>query len=77
MKSLNEGDDNSPKCMVVFSWLIILSGKNTLADSLIHLKTSRIGDARRSNHDYGRTNHGLEPQEFQHHKSITTSPGPG
>ena len=38
MKSLNEGDDNSPKCMVVFSWLIILSGKNTLADSLI-LKT--------------------------------------
>ena len=38
MKSLNEGDDNSPKCMVVFSWLIILSGKNTLADSLIHLK---------------------------------------
>ena len=68
MKSLNEGDDNSPKCMVVFSWLIILSGKKTLADS---------SDAHRSNHDYGRTHYGLEPQEFQHHKSITTSPGPG
>ena len=34
MKSWDQLDNNEPKCMVVFSWVLILFGKNTLYSSL-------------------------------------------